>query len=123
MLFKKFLNLIDQTPFRSIVDKRLDIIEKTDPERIYVENIRAFYNLPRFAAKALCELAIKERIFRKKYGLVCPNDDCKRIIRSYDQNEEIDEEITCLPCQLDEHEQATFNSSDLEKVEYYQLRI
>jgi hypothetical protein len=122
MLFEKFLNLIDRTPVGTTINKRIDIIEKTDPDRIYVENIRSFYNLPYFAAKALCEIATKEHIFKKKFGLICPNNDCRRIIHSYELNEKPDNTITCTQCLLDEHENSTFDTSTLEIIEFYQLQ-
>lgn len=121
MLFEKFLNLIDRTPIGAIIDKKLDIIEKTDPDRIYVENIREFYNLPYIAAKTLCEIATKEKIFRKKIGLICPNDECKRIIKSYDIDEKQDETLTCVPCSLREEEKYSFNTKELDKITFYQL--
>lgn len=122
MSFEKFLNLIDRTPIGAVVDKKLDITEKTDPDRIYIENIREFYNLPYVAAKTLCELAVREHIFRKKIGVICPNDECRRIIKSYDIAEEQDETITCIPCQLRESEEYSFNTKELETIIFYQLQ-
>ena len=120
MSFERFLKLIDRTPIGGIIDKKLDIIEKTDPDRIYVKNIRAFYNLPYMAARTLCELAVKEHIFKKKIGVLCPND--KQIIKSYDFEEQQDETVTCLQCQLREDERFSFDTKDLDKVTFYQLQ-
>jgi len=120
MSFEKFLNLIERTPFSGIVDKKLDIVEKTDPDRIFVENVRAFYNLPYVAAKALCELAVRERIFKKKIGVICPNDES--IIKSYDIDEEQDVTVTCEKCLLREEEQYTFDTKELKQEIFYQLR-
>jgi hypothetical protein len=122
MSFEKFLNLIDRTPFGAIVDKKRDIVEKTNPDRIYVENIREFYNLPYVAAKTLCEIAVRERIFKKKIGVICPNDECKRIIKSYDIDEDQDEILTCIPCSLREEEKYSFNTKELDKIIFYQLQ-
>lgn len=122
MLFEKFLNLIDQTPIGSIIEKKLDIVEKTDPNRIYVENIRAFYNLPYVLAKALCEQAVREKIFKKKIAIICPNDTCKRVIKSYDFGEPQDETVTCLQCELDENEKYEFDTKYLKQEIFYQLQ-
>lgn len=122
MLFERFLNLIDRTPIGAIVDKKLDIAEKTDPDRIYIENIREFYNLPYVAAKTLCEIATREHIFRKKIGILCPNDECRRIIKSYDMGEKQDETITCTHCLLRENERHSFDTKELDKVIFYQLQ-
>jgi hypothetical protein len=120
MSFEKFLNLIDRTPFGAIVDKKRKIVEKTDPDRIFVENIREFYNLPYIAAKTLCEIAVRERIFKKKIGVICPNDES--IIKSYDIEEKQDETVTCTKCLLREEEKYSFDTKDLEKIIFYQLQ-
>jgi len=120
MLFERFLNLIDRTPLGAIIDKKLDLAEKTDPNRIYVESIREFYNLPYVAAKTLCELAVREHIFRKKIGVICPNDG--RIIKSYDVGEKQDETITCTQCLLRESEEYSFSTKELDKKVFYQLQ-
>ncbi|HRD40962.1 MAG TPA: hypothetical protein PLC65_20200, partial [Bacteroidia bacterium] len=56
----KLYQIIDRSFIGKFVERKLSIIENTDPERIYVENIRSFYNMPSFAAKTLCELAVRE---------------------------------------------------------------
>jgi hypothetical protein len=122
MLFEKFLNLIDHTFIGSIIGKKMDIIENTDPDRIYVENIRAFYNLPFSAAKTFCEIAVRENIFKKKIALFCPNDDCRRVIKSYDAAEKQDETVICLQCQLKENDNFCFETKNLKKEIFYQLQ-
>lgn len=121
MLSEKFWNLINRTPIGSIVDKRINIMENTNPDRIYVENIRAFYNLPYPLAKTLCEVAVKEHVFRKKIAVFCPNSNCNRLIKSYNIGEEQDETLTCTQCLLREEEEHSFNTKDLQKEIYYQL--
>jgi hypothetical protein len=122
MSYEKFLNLIDKTPIGATIDNKLGIIEKTDPDRIYIENIRAFYNLPLFLAKNLCEMAVRQGIFKKKIGIICPNEGCKRIIKSYNPEDNIDEVVTCLNCELREEEVYSFCNKELEKEIYYQLQ-
>lgn len=106
--------------FKSLRDKRAKIIEETDPDRIYVENIRSFFNIPTRWAKFLCKLAVKHGIFRRKYAVECSNDNCNRIIKVYNTKEEIPKEIECLTCQLDGKVNFSFNTEDLNIVEYYQ---
>jgi hypothetical protein len=122
MLFEKFLNLIERTPIGSIIENKLNIIEKTDPDRIYVENIRAFYNLPYVVAKTLCEQAVREKIFKKKIAIICPNDDCKRVIKSYDFDETQDQTITCVQCESRENEKYQFDIKELKQEIFYQLQ-
>jgi hypothetical protein len=120
MLLKKFFQKIDDSAVGALVGRKLELLEKTDPERIYVENIRSFFNIPYKLAKLLCELAAREGSFIKKTGLVCPNEGCKRIIRSYANGATIPEKIVCKSCELEgnDHE---FETSSLEKIVFYQL--
>jgi hypothetical protein len=107
--------------FKKFFKKKAELIEKTDPDRIYVENIRSFFNLPYSTAKKLCDMAVRQNFFRKKYGVFCKNADCKRIISVYNNMEDIPNEIECFVCEQNEKEQFVFDKSELEIVEFYQL--
>ncbi|WP_353076695.1 hypothetical protein [Flavobacterium sp.] len=107
--------------FKSLFKRKAEIIKNTDPDRIYVENIRSFFNLPYGVAKKLCDMAVRQNFFYKKYGLYCKNDDCKRIISVYDNIEDIPNQIECFICQANEKEKYSFDKNELEIVEFYQL--
>lgn len=99
--------------------KFLRKIGSINPEVIYVENVRSVLNVSTFNAKVICESAVAENLLLKKIGVICPNDG--RIIESFDSVEEIPLTITCDICELDEIEPCTFNTVNLQKIEYYQL--
>jgi hypothetical protein len=103
------------------IQKRKKLLENTDPNRIYVENVRSFFNLPYKAAKFFCEMAVKENYFRKKIGLECPNHNCKRIIKSINIDQEIEDHIRCSTCELNEEEKFVFNKEEINKIIFYQL--
>jgi hypothetical protein len=106
--------------FKNFFDKKATIVEETDPDRIYVENIRSFFNIPTRWAKFLCALAVRQGIFRKKYAVECKNENCIRIIKVYDSKGEIPEELDCFTCELEGQFEFSFKTSDLNIVEYYQ---
>ena len=106
---------------QKLLKRKKEIIEKTDPDRIYVENIRSFFRISYTLAKFFCEMAVKEKFFKKKVGVFCSNDDCRRLIQSYDKRSDIDDEIVCDICQDLEKEKFVFEKSDLEITEFYQL--
>lgn len=106
--------------FKNFFDNKALIIEKTDTDRIYVENVRSFFNIPTKWAKYICKLAVRQGIFRKKFGVRCKNESCDRIIVVFNNEEEIPLTIECLHCQIDGKYDFSFNSKDLEIVEYYQ---
>lgn len=119
MWLKKFFQIIDKTPIGKFVDKKIELIESTDPDRIYVENIRSFFNLSTPIAKLLCEMAVKDKLFKKKVGVECPN--CGRLIHSYNSNKEIPTRIKCDTCELLEKENYVFSEEKIRKVTFYKL--
>src|SRR6476620_3245869 len=80
MLLEKFSDIIDHSSIGVAVAKRRELIENTDPRRIYVENIRSFFGIPRATARYLCEIAVRQGVFEKRVGYLCGNDDCKRLL-------------------------------------------
>ncbi|AOW10033.1 hypothetical protein [Flavobacterium gilvum] len=106
--------------FKSFREKQAQIIENTDPDRIYIENIRSFFNIPTRWAKFLCKLAVRQGIFRKKFAVECKNENCNRIIKVYDNEEEIPTDLSCLTCELEGQTDFSFKTKDLNIVEYYQ---
>lgn len=119
MSLRKFFRAIDNSFIGRIVDSKLSIIEHTDTQRIYVENVRAFYNLPTFAAKFFCELAVREDVFVKKIAISCP--DCGRVIMSVSNKKDIPASIKCEHCELLEKDKFEFSLTDRDVMEFYQL--
>jgi hypothetical protein len=117
----KFFQIIDNSFIGRFVDKRFDLIASTDPERIYVENIRSFYSLTTPIAKTFCEMAVKEHLFNKHFGIECPNENCQRIIASYTRVDDLPETITCEHCQLLENDKYQFDTNEYNVTEFYKL--
>lgn len=115
------MSIVKKIRGRLIGDKEQKLLE-LDPDRFYVENIRSFYNLTTPVARFLCELAVKQRLFDKKFGLFCPNDGCGRMIKSYAPGEPIDNLLTCKNCEILNRVPYEFPSDSLERMTYYKLR-
>lgn len=96
-------------------------IFKLDPNRIYIENVRALLRSNTFFAKLYCEMAVVDGMFTKHKALICPNDNCGRVICSYDFNAKITEIIECEICMDSEEANYKFKSKDLEKTVFYKL--
>lgn len=101
--------------------KRKELLENTDPDRIFIENVRSFFNLNTTMAKFFCDMAVKEKYFKKKTGLQCPNDSCKRIIATTDHGESFKHPVHCDLCELNEEDQFEFSKDEIHIVTYYQL--
>jgi len=119
MWLQKLFQIIDKSFVGNFVEKRLDLIKNTDPERIYVENIRSFYNLTTPIAKTFCEMAVRENLFKKRIGIECPN--CDKLISHYSNGKEIPEKISCDNCQLLEREKYEYDKDEINELIFYQL--
>ena len=106
--------------FEKFFKRKVDILKETDPDRIYVENIRKMLNTSTSEAIKICDIAVEEGILRKKYALECKNNDCGRIIKVYDRKEDIPSSIICRTCELDGHINFEFETKDLTITEFYQ---
>jgi hypothetical protein len=120
MSLTKFLQTIDNSFLGKLIDRKLKVFERTDPERIYIENVRSFYNLPHFAARFFCDMAVKEGLFSKHYGVMCPNEN--RIIISYSSRKDIPELVKCHNCELLEKDNYAFSPKPKDIIEYYKLK-
>lgn len=117
----KFLQIIEKSPVGKFFESKLHLIGKLNPDRIYVENIRAIYNLPTFAAKFFCEMAVVEGVFKKGIGVECLNSSCERIILSVSSEKQIPQNLNCQNCEMLEMDRFEFDKSELHIITYYQL--
>ena len=105
----------------NIIERKTDILSHINPQRIYVENVRSFFNLNYRVAKFFCEMAVKQRYLRKRYGVICPNEDCHRLITSYSSKAEIPKMIKCEVCEQLERDRFEFYITPKDIMEVYQL--
>jgi hypothetical protein len=119
MWLQTFFDAIDASVVGRFVRRQRAIVEQTDPERIYVENVRAFFGLPHSAARFLCEEAVREGFFEKRIGLICPS--CGRILTSEAPGESGEGAVSCASCLSDERDQWEFPRSEVSTIEFYRL--
>lgn len=103
----------------NIIKDKVKLFQRLDPNRIYVENIRSFFGLPFKVARFFCEMAVKQKYFTKKIGIICPNDG--RIIMSVDSREDIPEKVVCEHCQFLELNESEFSPQEKDLIEFYKL--
>jgi len=119
MLLLKFFQTIDNSFIGRFIERKLELIGNTEPERIYVENIRSFYGITTPVAHFFCEMAVKENLFEKMHGVECPN--CNRIIDSARFETSFPEIIYCETCQLLERDRYEFRKSECVVTPFYRL--
>lgn len=101
------------------LQKYLQTIEQVNPDRIYIENVRSFFNVPRIVAKLLCEMAVVDKTFSKKIGYLCPVHN--HIIESFREKEPVPENIVCDICEGEERATVEYKTNELNTIEFYQL--
>ena len=119
MLLEKFSDIIDRSPIGAAVDYRQKLIEQTDPNRIYVENIRSFFGISHGTAKFLCDLAVKQGAFERRIGIMCPN--CNTLIGDYGANDAIPRKVTCEHCAMLGESVFSFYNTECRKISFYKV--
>ena len=119
MSLDRFLRLIDSRFFRRFVDRKRAAIEAIDPQRIYVENVRAFFGFPHSVARLLLETAVREGALERRVGVLCPHD--MHIVDSYLSEEAVPESVYCLACEADGREHPNHPCDHMERQTFYKL--
>jgi len=115
--------IIDSTWLGNFIRRKADIILNTNPDKIYVENIRSFFGVSSSIAKAMCEFAVRSGHFSKHVGYICPNINCRKIIIEVLYTKTITQsQIECLNCALREEKINMWDISEIEVIEFYRLK-
>ena len=122
MWLERFLKLIDRSRFGVAIKKRRQLLEYGDtPGRIYVENVRAFLGIPHRAARALCDLAVRQGLFDRCTAIMCPHDE--RVLLEMCDPEGGAEPVTlsCEVCEALEIEPFEFKLRDCRAMPFYRV--
>lgn len=119
-LTKLFLT-IEKSAIGRFFERKRNLIEQLNPDRIYIENVRAIFNVPHFAAKIFCEMAVIEGVYNRFYGVECNNSDCVRILKSVEKKSDLPTKLKCQNCEILEKDNFEFTTTDLHIVVYYKL--
>ncbi len=77
-LSKRFLTVIAENVIAT--PRRLEALSKLDPQRIYVENVRAVLGTNSWIARTICETAVRQGIFRKRVQILCPDGSVAKTV-------------------------------------------
>jgi len=101
------------------LEKRIKIVEGTEPGKIYIENVRSFFNLPQKSAEFICDYGVAIGMFKKKFAFTCPN--CDSIIETTSNIGSVNHQIKCENCLMQELDDFQFDPSQLTPKQYYLL--
>lgn len=118
MWYLRFFQIINNSFIGRFVDKRVELVAHTDPDRIYVENVRSFYNWSTPVAKMFCQMAVKDNLFKSKFIVECPECDKSFV---FDSRSDVPDYIECENCVLLENDKTGFLRGDCNVTEFYQL--
>lgn len=118
VLYDVLSKLIDSKPVHALMSRQREIIEDIDPDRFYVENIRAFFNIPEAWARYICKLAVHEGAFEHKIGLLCPNEE--HIVASFSTEDNIPDTVHCRICEAEGRE-GEHPTAEMERLDFYRL--
>ncbi len=119
MLLEKFSNIIDSSPIGSAIDYRKNLIERTDPNRIYVENIRSFFHIPNRLAKWLCDEAARQGVFEKRHGFLCPT--CHAMIADTADVVDPSKKLICQSCVILNNDRFEYSPNECQRMEFYRV--
>jgi hypothetical protein len=102
------------------LENYLNTIEAINPGKIFVENVRSVLNVSHKRARLYCEMAVLDKVFEKRLGIVCPQ--CGRIISEFDIHALLPPKISCSVCEHNDEEIFEFETAILQKKVYYKLK-
>jgi hypothetical protein len=107
--------------FRALptLEKQFDALKEMSEDKLYVENVRQFYDIPKKNAEFLCELGVREGVFEKRVGFLCNN--CRGMIYSAKYGTDIPGVLTCDNCQDVGHDSFEFETESLDDLTFYVL--
>lgn len=121
MWLKKLLTKIDETSVGGWVEDKRRTISDTDLDRIEVENVRSFFGLTTGLARGLCDLAVRDGVLKKLIAVECPNEICRRTIKTVSPDASLEDEYTCTACEFAGREPYIFDVEDVKTRVFYQL--
>ncbi|WP_149914267.1 hypothetical protein [Sphingobacterium cavernae] len=121
MLLTKFLKTIDNSFLGEFVENKEKLIANSNPDKIYVENIRSFFGFSYRVAKFFCDLAVRAGFFTKHIGYICPNSNCKKMIFENEFAKTSPFNLSCSNCEIREEENHVFYAHKLNTVVFYRL--
>lgn len=115
----RFFRRIDRGAFGRFVSRKREQMVNTDPDKIYIENVRSFFGISSRLAKFFCDMAVRENLLIRRIGVLCPNDG--NIIEIVDDLNDLPSYLVCETCFHLEREPNEWKSTELRTVTFYQL--
>ena len=118
MLFERFFRTIrDLVGGDPLAGHQADL-ERLNPDKIYVENVRALLGVSHRRAMQICEVAVRQRIFSRGVEVLCPDNV---VAASAPSESELPPIVHCWIERDGELEEREFETAALPKLVFYRL--
>jgi hypothetical protein len=115
--FAKFSKLIAEK-WALASPERLSAIASLQPQRIYIENVRAALSTTSWLARMVCETAVRRGVLVKGIHVLCPNG---AVAASAWAEVDLPPRVTCWKEIDGDLEPVECPTSDLAKLEFYSV--
>jgi hypothetical protein len=118
MFFEGFWRAISNLVPDRLALGDLDALARLNPEKIYVENVRAVLRLSHGAAVTICESAVRQGLFARGVEVVCPDGS---VPASATTEAALPSEVSCWAEEDGDMIEQRYATRDLRKVVFYRL--
>jgi len=106
--------------FLKAVSRKLDRLQKLDPDKFYEENVRAILETSTRAAQEICERGVQEGLFDQQVEVLDP--ETNRTLETASSEAELPHEVVLeTGFHNEDEEPKTVLVSSLKKLTYYSL--
>lgn len=118
ILLERFLTIISNLfPLNPLAGKE-HLLERLNPDRFYVENVRALLGVSQHTAQRICDAAVRQGAFNQRIGVLCPD---KNIGVSAEKESDLPPYVNCVVERDGEYEEVELPTASLERIVFYQL--
>jgi hypothetical protein len=118
-LFELFLDAIASVlPPVSLSEKEAEELARLNPQKIYVENVRAILDVSSNQAERICETAVRRGLFDRHVEVLCPD---LTVAAEAGSEQELPDTVTCWERENNHMEEVKLPTANLTKVVFYSL--
>jgi hypothetical protein len=114
------VNCIQAFKLNQKLTDQIAVLQKMENDKLFVENVRQFFNITKENAEFLCEQGVREGIFEKRIGVLCSN--CNGMIYSSEFGNILPDVVVCENCKELGVGNYKFATSSLDKITFYTFR-
>ena len=118
MFSERFSNIINELALRWI-GRRADQLHELDPDKFYVENVRAVLGTPTWVAEKLCELGVRQGFFDQHIEVLHPS--AGNAVAEANTEEELPTQVHIWVDEDGSLEEQIVPTAGLQKITYYSL--